>query len=291
VHGASTIQESARYLYCITRARYWAPRPAGTSRRAAGPHWPGTPPLPPHGPAGCPRRWRGPRGRRKWANRLPIYVTAGAARASVTSRPGLSHLMDGEQGAEVTYSSSRRLTRRSATHEIVWTRVDAGHSVTGANDPRLGDVHVVLLSHAHASPSVPARGPAAISWYRCQRPQGLPVRRHRLHSEMKAIGRAIMSVPPAYQRPCPNACEPRLWDPARRSRLARTALTRITLVGLITTAACSVVPRDPEPSPPATAVKSTTAASRAGEFSGTYQDGLPVYLFPTIYVIGKRSAD
>ena len=26
---------------------------------------------------------------------------------------------------------------------------DAGHSVTGANDPRLGDVHVVLLSHAH----------------------------------------------------------------------------------------------------------------------------------------------
>jgi L-ascorbate metabolism protein UlaG (beta-lactamase superfamily) len=26
---------------------------------------------------------------------------------------------------------------------------DAGQSVTGANDPRLGDVHVVLLSHAH----------------------------------------------------------------------------------------------------------------------------------------------
>jgi L-ascorbate metabolism protein UlaG (beta-lactamase superfamily) len=26
---------------------------------------------------------------------------------------------------------------------------DAGHSVTGGNDPRLGDVHVVLLTHAH----------------------------------------------------------------------------------------------------------------------------------------------
>ena len=26
---------------------------------------------------------------------------------------------------------------------------DAGHSVTGSEDPRLGDVHVVLLSHAH----------------------------------------------------------------------------------------------------------------------------------------------
>ena len=26
---------------------------------------------------------------------------------------------------------------------------DAGHSVTGAGDPRLGDVHVVLLTHAH----------------------------------------------------------------------------------------------------------------------------------------------
>ena len=26
---------------------------------------------------------------------------------------------------------------------------DAGHSVTGGDDPRLGTVHVVLLSHAH----------------------------------------------------------------------------------------------------------------------------------------------
>src|SRR4051794_32834048 len=26
---------------------------------------------------------------------------------------------------------------------------DAGHSVTGGTDPRLGTVHVVLLSHAH----------------------------------------------------------------------------------------------------------------------------------------------
>ena len=26
---------------------------------------------------------------------------------------------------------------------------DAGQSITGADDPRLGDVHVVLLSHAH----------------------------------------------------------------------------------------------------------------------------------------------
>ena len=26
---------------------------------------------------------------------------------------------------------------------------DAGHTVTGADDPRLGDIHVVLLSHAH----------------------------------------------------------------------------------------------------------------------------------------------
>src|SRR3954470_2333599 len=27
---------------------------------------------------------------------------------------------------------------------------DAGQSLTGANDPRLGDLHVVLLSHAHS---------------------------------------------------------------------------------------------------------------------------------------------
>src|SRR3989440_3829901 len=27
---------------------------------------------------------------------------------------------------------------------------DAGQSLTGADDPRLGDIHVVLLSHAHS---------------------------------------------------------------------------------------------------------------------------------------------
>ena len=26
---------------------------------------------------------------------------------------------------------------------------DAGHTVTGADDARLGEIHVVLLSHAH----------------------------------------------------------------------------------------------------------------------------------------------
>ena len=26
---------------------------------------------------------------------------------------------------------------------------DAGHSVTGGDDPRLGDIHIILLSHAH----------------------------------------------------------------------------------------------------------------------------------------------
>jgi glyoxylase-like metal-dependent hydrolase (beta-lactamase superfamily II) len=43
------------------------------------------------------------------------------------------------------------LGSRDAVRDPNGVRVlfEAGHSVTGADDPRLGDVHVVLLTHPH----------------------------------------------------------------------------------------------------------------------------------------------
>ena len=67
----------------------------------------------------------------------------------------------------------------------------------------------------------------------------------------------------------------------------RKALVGMSLLGLAALAACRAIPVDADPSPSEIADRT----SHAGEFSGTYQDGLPVYLFPTIYVIGKRNAD
>jgi hypothetical protein len=73
----------------------------------------------------------------------------------------------------------------------------------------------------------------------------------------------------------------------------RTALLRLALVGLLTIAGCQVNPRDARGAPAtrSAVAEETNAAPRVGEFSGRYQDGLPVYLFPTIYVFGTRTAD
>ena len=74
----------------------------------------------------------------------------------------------------------------------------------------------------------------------------------------------------------------------------RTTLLRLMLVGLLATAGCQAISGNPG-STPATASNAAAgganAASHVGEFSGRYQDGLPVYLFPTIYVFGTRAAD
>ena len=78
----------------------------------------------------------------------------------------------------------------------------------------------------------------------------------------------------------------------RRSRTAaflRSASTRIALVGLCAVVACQIIPGDADPSHSGEAVKGIPPATHVGEFSGTYHDGLPVYLFPTIRVIGHRS--
>ena len=99
-----------------------------------------------------------------------------------------------------------------------------------------------------------------------------------------------MSMPLAIESP---GADPRKPLPARIAGRLRTALLRIALVGLVATAACQVIPGDAGSAPATrnTVAEGTNAAPHVGEFSGRYQDGLPVYLFPTIYVFGKRTAD
>ncbi len=71
---------------------------------------------------------------------------------------------------------------------------------------------------------------------------------------------------------------------------ARAASTRLALVGLCAVVACQIIPGDADPSRSGEAAKGVPVpATHVGEFSGTYQEGLPVYLFPTIRVIGHRS--
>ena len=47
---------------------------------------------------------------------------------------------------------------------------DAGHSVTGGDDPRLGDVHVVLLDHAHGD-HMGERKMKALEAGTCEKPE------------------------------------------------------------------------------------------------------------------------
>jgi hypothetical protein len=99
-----------------------------------------------------------------------------------------------------------------------------------------------------------------------------------------------MSMPLAIENSGADARKPLT---ARIAGQLRTALLRIALVGLVASAACQVIPGDAG-SAPATrnaVAEDTNAAPHVGEFSGRYQDGLPIYLFPTIYVFAKRTAD
>ena len=99
-----------------------------------------------------------------------------------------------------------------------------------------------------------------------------------------------MSTPLAIEN---SGTDARKSLPARIAGRLRTALLRIALVGLVATAACQVIPGDAGSAPVTrnAVAGDAGAAPHVGEFSGRYQDGLPVYVFPTIYVWGTRTAD
>ena len=62
---------------------------------------------------------------------------------------------------------------------------DAGHSVTGGDDPRLGDVHVVLLSHAHGD-HMGDRKMSALNAGTCEKPETVSAAPHTTTAEIAA---------------------------------------------------------------------------------------------------------
>jgi hypothetical protein len=77
--------------------------------------------------------------------------------------------------------------------------------------------------------------------------------------------------------------------------LTPTALIRVALLALVAVVGCGAVPgpTDPAPSHGCRAGEPAQGNPRAvchdGEFTGRYHEGLPVYAFPTIYVVGHRT--
>ena len=73
---------------------------------------------------------------------------------------------------------------------------DAGHSVTGGDDPRLGDVHIVLLSHAHGD-HMGDRKLKALEAGTCEKPDTISAAPHSTTAEIAAAKNAgIMMVSP-----------------------------------------------------------------------------------------------
>ena len=73
---------------------------------------------------------------------------------------------------------------------------DAGHSVTGGDDPRLGDVHVVLLTHAHGD-HMGDRKMKALGAGTCDKPETISAAPHSTTAEIAAAkNAAIIMIAP-----------------------------------------------------------------------------------------------
>ena len=70
---------------------------------------------------------------------------------------------------------------------------DAGHSVTGADDPRLGDVHVVLLSHAHGD-HMGDRKMKALEAGTCSQPETVSAAPNSTTAEIAAAKNAALTM-------------------------------------------------------------------------------------------------
>lgn len=101
-----------------------------------------------------------------------------------------------------------------------------------------------------------------------------------------------MSIPLAIESPGPQSRKAPRRPRSRIAPFLRAASLRVALVSLCAVVACQIIPGDADPTWSGETVKGIPpSATHVGEFSGAYHDGLPVYLFPKIHVIGHRSAD
>jgi L-ascorbate metabolism protein UlaG (beta-lactamase superfamily) len=73
---------------------------------------------------------------------------------------------------------------------------DAGHSVTGGSDPRLGDIHIVLLTHAHGD-HMGDRKMKELGAGSCEKPETVSAAPHSTTAEIAAAkNAAIMMIAP-----------------------------------------------------------------------------------------------
>jgi beta-lactamase superfamily II metal-dependent hydrolase len=78
---------------------------------------------------------------------------------------------------------------------------DAGRTVAGATDPRLGDVHVILLSHAHGD-HIGDRKAAGVNTGTCNKPQTVSSAPNSNTAEIAAAkNSAIMTSRPMAAAP------------------------------------------------------------------------------------------
>ena len=68
---------------------------------------------------------------------------------------------------------------------------DAGQSTMGADDPRLGDVHAVLLSHAHGD-HIGDQKMKALGAGSCEKPEVVPAGAHSVTAEIAAAKNAAI---------------------------------------------------------------------------------------------------
>ena len=182
---------------------------------------------------------------------------------------------------------------------------DAGHSVTGGDDPRLGTVHVVLLSHAHGD-HIGDQKLKALEAGTCDSPEMVSAAPHSTTAEVAAaknsavimtvpmanfIGRKVENVKGRPTGNCPQTGED-LVAPFAAPCLATAQLggtrpvrmanaTRAVEITIVTASHDSTVPRSLLTDPERKNLEADNASLVLGPSSGyviRFTNGLVVYL-------------
>ena len=182
---------------------------------------------------------------------------------------------------------------------------DAGHSVTGGDDPRLGTVHVVLLSHAHGD-HIGDQKLKALEAGTCDSPEMVSAAPHSTTAEVAAaknsavvmtvpmanfIGRKIENVKGRPTGNCPQTGDD-LVAPFAAPCLATAQLggtrpvrmataTRAVEITIVTASHDSTVPRSLLTDPERKNLEADNASLVLGPSSGyviRFTNGLVVYL-------------
>jgi len=192
---------------------------------------------------------------------------------------------------------------------------DVGTAVAGGTDPRLGEVHVVLLSHAHLD-HIGDQKAAGLDAGSCARPQTVSAAPNSNTAEIAAaknsalvvsrnmsafLGKKIQNIKGVPTLPCPTV------GPAQETMLPRTSSCLATLqlggkrmvktTGQATGVQIALVPADHSNSVPLSLItepeKTNLAADNLSAYVGhangyvlTFTNGLRVYLSGDTAIMG-----